>query len=172
MNNMKWIAQLTLFLLSALSTSATLAISNLDLKHNQIAAVIPQLLPNSGIGELTDPLTKTNSSILSELGAINTPLRHNKIEIETLAPLNFTDFALYGVDLNTTYSLDDLFNTVFKSNGLTTNAFYELLFTGNIDSQMGGSHDVTVNAVPLPSAIWLLGTAIVGFSAFSGRRSL
>ncbi|MEW8438327.1 MAG: VPLPA-CTERM sorting domain-containing protein [Candidatus Thiodiazotropha taylori] len=36
----------------------------------------------------------------------------------------------------------------------------------------GAAYDVTVSAVPLPAAAWLFGTALLGFVAFSARRTV
>lgn len=61
------------------------------------------------------------------------------------------------------------FDAPLKTGGLIAGS-YELVFDRSGGG--GGVHNVAFSAVPLPSAAWLFGTALVGFVAFSVRRSV
>jgi hypothetical protein len=88
--------------------------------------------------------------------------------------LNISDFAVKDSNGYTLWSTGvggDLINAVFTINGLVAGS-YELVFDGLASGDWGGSYNVTVSSVPLPAAAWLFGTAIIGFAAFSARRSV
>ena len=51
----------------------------------------------------------------------------------------------------------------FTLSGFAMNAF---------DGSITSDYDVTVEAVPLPAAAWLFGSALVGFISFSRRRKI
>jgi hypothetical protein len=49
---------------------------------------------------------------------------------------------------------------------------YERAFGGNTEGDWGRVYNTEASAVPLPAAIWLFGAALVGFVAYSARRSV
>lgn len=53
---------------------------------------------------------------------------------------------------------------------LTTGTFWRINLDG-VDTATGPV-DPNPNAVPLPGAVWLFGTAIVGFAGFSRRNTV
>ncbi|WP_316365169.1 VPLPA-CTERM sorting domain-containing protein [Candidatus Thiodiazotropha sp. CDECU1] len=65
----------------------------------------------------------------------------------------------------------DLTSHTFSLGTLSANT-YTLTFIGEINGHAGAVYDVTVNTIPLPAATWLFGTALIGFAAYSARRSV
>ncbi|MES9992850.1 MAG: VPLPA-CTERM sorting domain-containing protein [Candidatus Thiodiazotropha sp.] len=96
-------------------------------------------------------------------------------------PLTFSGFhtgmaggvlLLTNTDDGSDYRLDPLFSEtlnlgagsyVFSLSGFALNAF-----NSNIFSDYG----LSITAVPLPAAIWLFGSALIGFVAFNSRRKI
>lgn len=70
---------------------------------------------------------------------------------------------------------DNLFNqTISYSGSPITSALYALVATGSTDlGQAAESIDnLNIDPVPVPAAVWLFGTALVGFVGISRRRNL
>ncbi|MES9992851.1 MAG: hypothetical protein ABW098_12910 [Candidatus Thiodiazotropha sp.] len=83
---------------------------------------------------------------------------------------------LTNTDDGSNYWLGDLFSEtldlsagsyVFTLTGFALNAFNSSIF-----SDYGFQMTATPIATPLPAAIWLFGSALIGFMAFSSRRKI
>ncbi|MCU7886037.1 MAG: hypothetical protein KZQ82_17745 [Candidatus Thiodiazotropha sp. (ex Lucinoma annulata)] len=66
----------------------------------------------------------------------------------------------------------DLASAAFSLNGLSAGTTYGFTFSGEVSGAIGGEYNVMVGAVPLPAAVWLFGSAILGFVTYSARRSV
>lgn len=76
-------------------------------------------------------------------------------------------------------SLKDGFGTTFAeyknlvfSLGTLNTGIYTLILDETMNGFPGAAYDVKNSAVPLPAPAWLIGTILIGFAAFSVRRSL
>ncbi|MCU7932389.1 MAG: hypothetical protein KZQ90_16430 [Candidatus Thiodiazotropha sp. (ex Codakia rugifera)] len=66
----------------------------------------------------------------------------------------------------------DLVSATFTLDGLSTGTTYGFAFSGEVNGAIGGKYNVMVRPVPLPAAVWLFGSAILGFVTYSARRSV
>jgi hypothetical protein len=90
--------------------------------------------------------------------------------VESPAVLNVKDLTVY---LDNSYV--DYFGELSDQNlslGLLSDGDHTLSFHGFIDGSTGAVYNVTVSAVPLPAAAWLMGSALFGFAAFNTRLSV
>ena len=85
--------------------------------------------------------------------------------------LNVSEFAIYDHNNALVHSLDDLTNYVF-SLGTLIAGDYTLTYKGTSEGVVCAVNDISASAVPLPSAAWLFGAALIGFVTFSSRRSV
>ncbi len=82
------------------------------------------------------------------------------------------DLLLTNINDETEYHLAPMFSEtlslgvgsyVFTLSGFALNA---------LDSKVHSDYDLVIKAVPLPAAVWLFGSALIGFISFSVRRKI
>lgn len=72
---------------------------------------------------------------------------------------------------NELFSQDDFTLGVFTF-GLLPAGAYTFNIAGNVAGTGGGAYQLGLNAVPLPAAAWLFGSALLGFVGYSARRKV
>ncbi|MEW8625376.1 MAG: VPLPA-CTERM sorting domain-containing protein [Candidatus Thiodiazotropha sp.] len=107
---------------------------------------------------------------LTNAGSVNVSITDNELT-SVVDLLSVSALTVYGSSSNTLFSTSDLVNTVIALSNLAAGV-YTLPFIGDADGIFGATYDVTVSAIPLPAAAWLLGTALIGFAAYSARRTV
>ncbi|MCG8015847.1 MAG: VPLPA-CTERM sorting domain-containing protein [Candidatus Thiodiazotropha sp. 'RUGA'] len=112
----------------------------------------------------------TGTFELSNAGSVNVSITDNELT-SVVDLLSVSAFAVYDSNSNVLFSTSDLVTTVIPLSDLAIGV-YTLQFVGSADGVFGAAYDVTVSAVPLPAAAWLFGTALLGFVAFSARRTV
>jgi hypothetical protein len=121
--------------------------------------------------DLSGPFADTGTFTLTNLGSINVSIRDSELSAGFIELLNVSQFSVQA-PLNTgLFSTGNLVDASFVLPGLSAGT-YTLQFTGDADGVFGGAYDVTVSAVPLPTAAWLFGSALLGFVTYSARRNV
>jgi hypothetical protein len=110
--------------------------------------------------------TDTGSFSLDAVTNVNVSI----IDTEVEGVLDVSSFSIRG-SAGVIDTFTDLTSTVFSLGSLGVGV-YSLTFEGIAIGSLGATYDVTVNSVPLPAAAWLFGMALIGFTAFSARRSV
>ncbi len=109
----------------------------------------------------------TGGNYLFGLNVTNTFVK-NKIGIQDFkATLDGNDFGttLYNIDLTASSKS----NFLFGEKDVLSSGHHELIIKGiGSKSNFGGSIDVA--AVPVPAALWLMGSALVGLVSFGKRK--
>ena len=114
--------------------------------------------------------TGTGIVELIDAGPVRVSTRDNQLS-SLVELLNVSAFSICDNNMNPLFSTGNLVNTLVPLPGLAVGV-YTLRFVGNADGVFGAAHDVTVSAVPLPAAAWLFGATLLGYAAFSARRSV
>jgi hypothetical protein len=82
------------------------------------------------------------------------------------------DLLLTNINTNEQYHLPEVFSETFT----LTAGDYIFALSGfalnQIDPAVDSDYDLTLNAVPLPAAMWLFGSALLGFIVYSRRSSV
>ncbi|MES9971387.1 MAG: VPLPA-CTERM sorting domain-containing protein [Candidatus Thiodiazotropha sp.] len=115
--------------------------------------------------------TDTGTFTLLEETLISVSIVDNEADGGILGPI--LDVSSFEVSTGGTSIaiFDELTSHIFSLGTLGAGE-YTLTFDGFSNGLAGSVYDVTVNAVPLPAAVWLFGSALLGFAAFTGRRSV
>ncbi|MEJ2620656.1 MAG: hypothetical protein P8163_10440 [Candidatus Thiodiazotropha sp.] len=79
-----------------------------------------------------------------------------------LTNLNTNEQFHLGTDFSETFTLA-AGDYIFTLSGFALNA---------IDPKTASDYDLTMSAVPLPAAVWLFGSALLGFVSYSRRRTV
>jgi hypothetical protein len=126
------------------------------------------------LGEFETYSHVTNPGSFNDMGPFKLNAAPNVsvsiVDSEVEGTLNISSFS---INSSTGFSgtFADLTSAVFSQGALGTGA-YTLTFDGFTDGGIGATYDVPVSAVPLPAAVWLFGSAILGYATFSARRSV
>ncbi|MEW8337308.1 MAG: hypothetical protein AB2558_00835 [Candidatus Thiodiazotropha sp.] len=162
MKSYRWISNLTVGVLALVASSSVLA-ANLDRTLT--------LGETETYNHVNDPGTFTDTGTFTLLAdsPISVSLVDNEIG-STFGPiLDVSSFTVTSGGFTATF--DDLTSHVFSLGNLVADT-YTLTFNGTSNGFAGAVYDVTVSAVPVPAAVWLFGSALVGFATFSARRSV
>ncbi|MEW8321975.1 MAG: VPLPA-CTERM sorting domain-containing protein [Candidatus Thiodiazotropha taylori] len=114
--------------------------------------------------------TDTGTFELTNAGSVNVSIADNELT-SVVDLLSVSAFTVYDSSSNALFTTSDLVNTVIPLSNLAAGV-YTLQFVGDADGIFGAAYNVTVSAVPLPAAAWLFGTALIGFVAYSARRTV
>jgi hypothetical protein len=88
--------------------------------------------------------------------------------------LDFMGSKFIGTNLTGTFNLTPIQMGEFVSLGvLLANTVYSIKLDGLVTGSLGGGYDgvLKVAAVPVPAAVWLFGSALLGLTVFSRRRN-
>jgi hypothetical protein len=115
------------------------------------------------------PFTDMGIFTLDEAALVNVSIS----DTEVTSSGAILDVSTFTVTSNTGFSasIDNLTSYIFSLGSLDAGD-YTLTFQGESAGVWGGIYDVTVSAVPLPAAAWLMGSALFGFAVFSSRKSV
>lgn len=160
---------LALCLSGSLVSGAAMAVNyDADLILGQ-AFTYNHLITNTA--DLSGPFADTGTFTLTNPGSVNVSIRDSELSASFIDILNVSQFSVLD-SLNTgLFSTGNLVDASFVLPGLSAGT-YTLQFTGDADAVFGGAYDVTVSAVPLPTAAWLFGSALLGFVTYSARRNV
>jgi hypothetical protein len=150
----KWISGLTFCLLAQLATGNELA------------------------NDYNAALTRGQAHMLSHLigDNVNYPGEFADVSSVNATIQDNAEFSVFDCSTNVPFSTvigGAPGNAASTLVGLPAGSFI-IELDGNADGVVGEgrSNDVTVNTVPLPAAAWLFGSALMGFVAFSARRTV
>lgn len=91
------------------------------------------------------------------------------IDANDFAPaFEISDFLVVSDDI--TFVFDAADNAYSSSSALAAGE-YTFSVSGLVTGDFGGSYNVLVGAVPVPAAVWLFGSALLGLAA-TGRRKV
>ncbi|MES9940616.1 MAG: VPLPA-CTERM sorting domain-containing protein [Candidatus Thiodiazotropha sp. 6PLUC2] len=168
----KWISVLTFGLLGLIGSGNVLAI-NYD-----AALTLGQTHTfnhlTTDADDYSGAFTDRGTFELVDRGSVSLSIRDNELTTSFIDLLNVSQFTIFdnaSIALFSTGLDGDLTSTTFTLAGLSA-GLYTLRFIGDASGVFGAAYDVTVSAVPLPAAAWLFGSALIGFVAFSARRSV
>ncbi|MGD8912192.1 MAG: VPLPA-CTERM sorting domain-containing protein [Candidatus Thiodiazotropha sp.] len=89
---------------------------------------------------------------------------HSGMAGDSILMTNTSDGMDYKLGSNFMETLNfDAGSYVFTLSGFAMNA---------LDRSIYSNYDLTIQAVPLPAAAWLFGSALLGFISFSARRKI
>ncbi len=121
-----------------------------------------------------DPMILNADSVSINSGFWNVDASKGRIDNDA-GKIDFTDVAQFGS--NTTNTLFDIATVTFHANGIGSN---QLILKVNDNSPFATGGDVIavnlsngliiVQAIPLPAAVWLFVTALIGLGVFSKRK--
>ena len=121
-----------------------------------------------------DPMILNADSVSINSGFWNVDASKGSIDNDA-GKIDFTDVAQFGS--NTTNTLFDIATFTFHANGIGSS---QLILKVNDNSPFATGGDVIavnlsngliiVQAIPLPAAIWLFATALIGLGVFSKRK--
>jgi len=121
----------------------------------------------SGVGSFTRYVTvNPDSATLSIGGATPAPEKVNL--------LSFSVESVFGSDNGAADSIASANlgdNSLSLSFFMLTNSIYELVVNYDALAVKGASVNINVEAVPLPAAVWLFGSALMGLFGVSRRKS-
>ncbi|MCG8582622.1 MAG: VPLPA-CTERM sorting domain-containing protein [Bacteroidales bacterium] len=114
--------------------------------------------------------TDTGTFEVTAPNSVSVSIGDNELT-SVVEPLSASVFTVIDSNSNVLLSSGDLAGTLIPISALAKGD-YTLQFVVSHDGIFGAAYDVAANVVPLPVAAWLFGTALLGFAAFSARRSV
>lgn len=168
----KWISVLTFGLLGLICSGSVLAINyNAALTLGQ-THTFNHLVTDTE--DYSGAFTDRGTFEIADKGSVSLSIRDNELTTSFIDLLNVSQFSVFdnpSIALFSTGIGGDLTSATFTLAGLSA-GLYTLEFFGDANGVFGVAYDVTASSVPLPAAAWLFGSALIGFVAFSARRSV
>ncbi|MBK8970376.1 MAG: hypothetical protein IPM37_02970 [Hahellaceae bacterium] len=161
------------------SISLISAVGSAQAAYN--APTMPDLV--SG-GFVNGPLTTGQYEFDNETVGINSAIgdtwsfslaSNSAVELSVSpSEFNFMGAKIMGTNLNGSFGVTPIAMGEIVSLGvLLANTVYSINFNGVVTGSIGGGYDgaLKVAAVPVPAAVWLFGSALLGLTLFSRRRN-
>jgi len=62
-------------------------------------------------------------------------------------------------------------SSAFSFDNILADDNYRIVVSGDADGSSGGLYSLAVSAVPIPAAVWLLGSGLIGIAAIARRKT-
>jgi hypothetical protein len=163
---------MVLFLLPAVSTAAKVKIQNLTNSGGGVLVPNPPAFVEFEGAAIVNHTGMDNTNFSDTWQVTLDQFADNTFSVaNTLGPINAFNFE-YRLTQNVGWTTWDVsqFNGQQLSINLSNLAGFFLRVSGTVSGLQGG-YQMRVEAIPVPAAVWLFGSALVGLAGFSRKKT-